>query len=136
MTNIQKDRSIQGCTSCETAPAAPESESNPHLALFSISNMDCRSEERAIRERLSHLPDVRDLVFDLKERRLSVSHSLPSAEPILAALHEIGMNASLAGEEQGSEAACSNTAAASCSPCETKVSDLAGSKASCSSQSA
>lgn len=124
------------CTSCDTDPLDALDAAPVGTDVFRISNMDCRSEERAIRERLSHLPEVRDLVFDLKERRLSVSHSLPSAEPILAALCEIGMNAMMAGDEQTSGTTGSNTAAASCSPCEAKVSDLAGSKASCSSQSA
>ncbi|MGE0673552.1 MAG: heavy metal translocating P-type ATPase [Methylibium sp.] len=66
---------------------------------FSIPNMDCRSEEAAIRDRLGRIDGIQQLDFDLKGHRLSVAHGLGSAQPILAALHEIGMNAALGASE-------------------------------------
>ena len=55
--------------------------SNDKTTVFSIPNMDCRNEEAAIRARLQPLAGVNSLEFDLKARRLSVAHTLPSADP-------------------------------------------------------
>nr|WP_253074095.1 heavy metal translocating P-type ATPase [Cupriavidus respiraculi] len=57
--------------------------------------MDCRNEEAAIRARLAQMPEIRVLAFNLGERRLAVAHALPTVEPLLHALNEIGMAASL-----------------------------------------
>lgn len=66
-------------------------------AAFTVSNMDCRDEEKAIRARLEGLDGVKGLSFDFPTRRLEVSHTLPSSESILTQLREIGMDARLAG---------------------------------------
>ncbi|MCC7312214.1 MAG: cadmium-translocating P-type ATPase [Sulfuritalea sp.] len=60
--------------------------------------MDCPTEEALIRKRLAALPGVGELAFDLMARRLAVSHSLSSEQPILAALREIGMQADAPGD--------------------------------------
>ena len=66
-----------------------------------IPNMDCRNEEAAIRNRLASLAAIEGLDFDLAGRRLTVHHALPSVEPLISALHEIGMKAELGGAAPG-----------------------------------
>lgn len=61
--------------------------------LYQIDNMDCSSEEAQIRGRLGKLTGVRDLSFDLKQRKLTVEHDVDALAAIEAALREIGMNA-------------------------------------------
>ena len=62
-------------------------------SIFVIANMDCPTEEALIRKRLGAVPGIKDLAFNLMERRLTVDHSLPDDGPILGALSEIGMRA-------------------------------------------
>ena len=90
---------VAPCTSCPTDQPGAAEEQASRIDQFSIPNMDCRSEEAAIRDRLGRLEGIRQLDFDLKGRRLAVTHGLSSAQPILAALHEIGMNAALGASE-------------------------------------
>ncbi|MBQ1766220.1 MAG: HAD-IC family P-type ATPase, partial [Aquincola sp.] len=100
---------------CGSACASACSNGAPTTAVFSIPNMDCRNEEAAIRSRLEPLAEVKSLNFDLPARRLSVLHTLPSADPILEHLRTIGMQARLG---DAAEAALStNDGAAGCSPC-------------------
>ena len=82
---------------------------------FRVANMDCRNEEAAIRARLSQLPQVGSLSFDLPARRLVVEHELPDPRPLLQALTEIGMSTSL--EAEGTVAggyACGSACSAAC----------------------
>ncbi|MEC4722214.1 heavy metal translocating P-type ATPase [Noviherbaspirillum sp. CPCC 100848] len=65
---------------------------------FRIFNMDCPSEERLIRNGLGNIPGVHELTFDLEQRTLTVSHTLPSPLPLLSALSAVGMNAEEASE--------------------------------------
>jgi Cd2+/Zn2+-exporting ATPase len=60
---------------------------------FIIRNMDCPTEEALIRKRLGSVPGIGGLAFNLMNSRLAVSHTLESDQPILDALHEIGMEA-------------------------------------------
>ena len=60
-------------------------------SVFVITNMDCPTEEALIRKRLSSVPGISELAFNLMERRLTVDHSLQDEQPILGALREIGM---------------------------------------------
>lgn len=68
--------------------------------VFQIENMDCPTEEALIRSKLSSLPQVEHLDFNLVKRRLSVKHTGP-AVAIQDALTSIGMQAVLvtAGQE-------------------------------------
>ncbi len=56
-----------------------------------IENMDCPTEEALIRNKLKGFPGVTGLEFNLLQRILTVSHNLPSLEPVEAALKTIGM---------------------------------------------
>ncbi|MBY4733399.1 heavy metal translocating P-type ATPase [Cupriavidus pauculus] len=88
---------------------------NGTTTIFRIPNMDCRNEEAAIRARLATLTAVDSLSFDLPQRRLTVRHGLPTSEPLLEALHEIGMHASLDDEgEAAGNAACGAACSGSC----------------------
>jgi Cd2+/Zn2+-exporting ATPase len=58
---------------------------------FQIPEMDCPSEERLIRDRFKSQPEVESLDFNLMQRLLTVTHRLPSAEPLLAALRSLNM---------------------------------------------
>ena len=58
---------------------------------FRIEKMDCPTEEGLIRKRLGNLPGVAGLDFNLMQRKLTVNHSLPSTEPIVRALWDIGL---------------------------------------------
>jgi len=85
--------------------------------IFDIPNMDCRSEEAAIRERLIPLAGVRALEFDLPARRLTVVHTLATTAPILDELHAIGMRASLDLGRDTSVPSAAPAVAAECAPC-------------------
>ncbi|MGE0673737.1 MAG: cation-translocating P-type ATPase [Methylibium sp.] len=74
-----------------TEPAAPAAGSGQQ-SVYRIENMDCPTEEGLIREKLQHMAGVQGLEFNLMQRKLTVTHSLPPAE-VAAALHAIGMKA-------------------------------------------
>ncbi len=84
---------------------------------FRIPNMDCRNEEAAIRARLAQLPAVQSLSFDLPNRRLTVAHTLVTPQPLLEALVEIGMDASVEpqGEPDAAVTTCGSPCSAECS---------------------
>ena len=60
--------------------------------------MDCPTEEGLIRKRLEKIKGIERLNFDLMNRRLDVQHASVDLAGILAALHEIGMQASVERE--------------------------------------
>lgn len=68
--------------------------------VFRIENMDCPTEEALIRSKLSSLPQVEQLDFNLVKRRLSVKHTGQVA-PIENALKAIGMDAVLLDAASG-----------------------------------
>ena len=82
----EADTSSSCGTSCESRCGAARIPTT--TAAFTVSNMDCRNEEKAIRARLEAFDGVKGLSFDLPARRLEVSHTLPSSEPILMAYRE------------------------------------------------
>jgi Cd2+/Zn2+-exporting ATPase len=59
--------------------------------ILHIENMDCPTEEALIRSKLKGFPGVTGLEFNLLQRNLIISHTLPSLEPVEAALKTIGM---------------------------------------------
>ena len=96
-----------GCSSCSADQPAEPRARGPNVASFAIPNMDCRSEEAAIRVRLGQVPGVEMLTFDLPARRLTVQHRLESTTSLLDALHGIGMHARLEAIEVPDEASAS-----------------------------
>ena len=86
-----------GTSACATVPAARRP-LHGNTSRLLITNMDCPTEEALIRKRLSSMDGIERLDFDLMNRRLDVQHGLPSPEPIVAALREVGMQASVERE--------------------------------------
>lgn len=62
-------------------------------AIFTISNMDCPTEETLIRNTLSAMAGITSLDFNLMQRKLTVTHALGPLDTIQAALIAIGMHA-------------------------------------------
>ncbi len=60
-------------------------------AIYRIVNMDCPMEEALIRKKLSGMPGIENLEFNLMQRVLTVDHDLPSTDAIVSALSSIGM---------------------------------------------
>lgn len=56
-----------------------------------IENMDCPTEEALIRNKLKDFPGVTGLEFNLLQRNLIISHTLPSLDSVVIALNAIGM---------------------------------------------
>lgn len=61
--------------------------------VLSITKMDCPTEERLIRDKLTGMNGVAALDFNLIQRRLTVTHSSGALEAVLAALQAIGLEA-------------------------------------------
>ncbi|MEX2242935.1 MAG: heavy metal translocating P-type ATPase [Fimbriimonadaceae bacterium] len=61
---------------------------------YTITQMDCPTEEQIIRNRLGRVKGVRGLEFDLMQRRLRVEHEFESDKPIRDALRSVGMDPS------------------------------------------
>lgn len=90
-----------GVTSCRAPVAAsspPSPPSTGNTSRLLISNMDCPTEEGLIRKRLEKIKGIERLNFDLMNRRLDVQQTSVDLAGILAALHEIGMQASVERE--------------------------------------
>lgn len=90
-----------GVTSCRAPVAATFPPSPPptgNTSRLLITNMDCPTEEGLIRKRLEKIKGIERLNFDLMNRRLDVQHASVDLAGILAALHEIGMQASVERE--------------------------------------
>lgn len=62
-------------------------------SIFIIDNMDCPTEERLIRNKLSPMKGVTKLDFNLMQRKLTVTHALGKSDTIQQALIDIGMKA-------------------------------------------
>ncbi|MCH5277169.1 MAG: heavy metal translocating P-type ATPase [Desulfovibrionaceae bacterium] len=79
--------------SAAPAPLAPAAlgAASATRAMYRIMNMDCPMEEALIRAKLASVPGIQGLEFNLMQRVLIVNHSLPSTEPIEAALRAIDM---------------------------------------------
>ena len=67
------------CTSC--AGDAPAAKAVAEV-VYRIDNMDCPTEESLIRSKLSAMPGIESLRFNLMGRTLAVAHTLDSPEPI------------------------------------------------------
>lgn len=61
--------------------------------MYRIENMDCPTEEALIRSKLSSMPGVSQLEFNILKRKLTVHHSLANVDGIDAALAAIEMQA-------------------------------------------
>jgi len=77
-----------------TSSLAPKTtELSAATALYRINNMDCPTEEKLIRDKLSKLDNVTGMDFNLIQRTLLVRHQMQSLAPIEEALSSIDMRA-------------------------------------------
>ncbi|MCI1015170.1 heavy metal translocating P-type ATPase [Herbaspirillum sp. C7C2] len=79
------------CDSAATVAAPRKLDGATEQAVFFIQKMDCPTEEKLIRERLSNMKGVGTLEFNLIQRELTVQHQLPSIEPLVATLKALDM---------------------------------------------
>ena len=63
-----------------------------------ITQMDCPTEERLITDKLSGMPGVATLQFNLLQRTLIIGHEPQALAPALAAIRELGFTPQLATE--------------------------------------
>lgn len=77
----------------ESSSCGCSTSSKSDTATYYIDNMDCKNEEAMIRKSLSALDGVSDLAFDLRQRTLAITHTLPSLGTVEDALRSIGMRA-------------------------------------------
>lgn len=68
-------------------------------SIFDIPQMDCPSEENLIRMKLDSFSNIRQLDFDLAERKLTIFHQSPIA-PIEQSLTELDLGAQLQSTEE------------------------------------
>jgi len=88
-----------GCSATPVALSEPQpADARLKRALYRIDNMDCPTEEALIRDKLSKLPGVAALEFNLMQRTLAVRHEMTSLAPVEQALSAIGMRAVREGE--------------------------------------
>lgn len=74
----------------ETVTALPAAQASRQEQLR-IENMDCPTEEALIRNKLKGFPGVTGLEFNLLQRILTISHTLPSLDSVVVALSAAGM---------------------------------------------
>ncbi|MGH8353590.1 MAG: cation transporter, partial [Pseudomonas sp.] len=67
-----------------------------------IAQMDCPTEERLITDKLSGMPGIAALQFNLLQRALTISHEPDSLEPALQAIRELGFTPQIAAEASAS----------------------------------
>ncbi|HZG20135.1 MAG TPA: heavy metal translocating P-type ATPase [Herbaspirillum sp.] len=79
------------CDSAATVAAPRKLDGATEQAVFFIQKMDCPTEEKLIRERLSNMKGVGTLEFNLIQRELTVQHQLPSIAPLVATLKALDM---------------------------------------------
>ncbi|WP_034297143.1 heavy metal translocating P-type ATPase [Herbaspirillum sp. RV1423] len=80
-----------GASSPAAGNARPTGLKDAEEAVFFIQKMDCPTEEKLIRERLSHMDGVAAMQFNLIQRELTVQHRLASVAPIVATLTALDM---------------------------------------------
>lgn len=59
------------------------------VATYFISNTDCVNEEKLIRDGLGGVTGIEQLDFDLRRRRLQVTHTLENDESLVAAFNAL-----------------------------------------------
>lgn len=85
------------CASKAAAPArvqlSEKTSADARLSSFRIEAMDCPTEQTLIQNKLGKLAGVQQLEFNLINRVLGVTHTLPGTEPITEAIKSLGMHA-------------------------------------------
>jgi len=74
------------------APVPTKTENQSSALTIRIDQMDCPTEEGLLRQSLGRVAGVRQLEFNLVQRKLRVEHSLDDTGPILDAVRAAGMD--------------------------------------------
>ena len=95
---MQPHQHSQCCSSNHSHSDLPQIDLRPHSdaakrVAYRIDNMDCPTEEALIRKKLASLDGIVALDFNLMQRVLNVSHTLPDTLAIEHALAQIDMQA-------------------------------------------
>uniref|UniRef100_UPI003F505BB1 heavy metal translocating P-type ATPase n=1 Tax=Caballeronia sp. LjRoot34 TaxID=3342325 RepID=UPI003F505BB1 len=77
------------------APAPQKPLNGGERTVFLIAQMDCPTEEALIRKKLSAMPSVHNVQFNLMQRLLTVDHSPLEREAIAQAIRSLGFTAEL-----------------------------------------
>jgi len=64
-------------------------------SVFFVEEMDCAAEIALIQNKLSALPSVRDMDFDIIQRRVTVRHAFGQQETVSQAIRSLGMSATI-----------------------------------------
>lgn len=113
MAEIHRPQNKQGIADCCSGSDCPSSSNtaahsvitpsdvppNAQSVQYRISNMDCPTEEKLIRNKLEGMAGIVRLDFNLMNRILNVHHRLKSLESVTNALKAIGMDAQLVDSE-------------------------------------
>ncbi|MFM0664304.1 heavy metal translocating P-type ATPase [Paraburkholderia sediminicola] len=100
-----------GCCGTAHAAAAPvklpqsEAVGSDVRTAIRIMQMDCPTEEALIRKKLSRMPSVRSMDFNLMQRVLTVVHAPDALDSILAAIRSLGFTPELADANPDTAAA-------------------------------
>ncbi len=73
-----------------------------YKTILEISKMDCPSEENIIRMKLDGMPGIKNLAFDIANRKLTVFHSGETG-PIVAAINELQLGGRMISTEETSQ---------------------------------
>ncbi|SDU15506.1 Cd2+/Zn2+-exporting ATPase [Halopseudomonas salegens] len=110
--NAQKSQAVIKSGCCDPNDAAISSAGTQAEPLATagqtrirIDQMDCPTEEKLIRDKLSSLPGVTDLGFNLIQRVLTVRHSESALPAVLAAIRDLGFTPVVEGSATANEEA-------------------------------
>ena len=95
------------CTPASAARSEPpvhRTASDGARSAIRIMQMDCPTEEALIRNKLSGMPSVKGMDFNLMQRVITVTHAPDTLDPILDAVRELGFKPELVDATAPSEA--------------------------------
>ncbi len=83
--------------------------------VFLIQKMDCPTEEKLIRDRLTGMDGIKSMQFNLMQRELTVQHTLNSIAPVTLALKQLDLDPVVKSDSLDQAAGLSDVAAAAAS---------------------
>ncbi|SAL22435.1 heavy metal translocating P-type ATPase [Caballeronia udeis] len=93
---------VEVADNAERSPAKPSGDNllpstaaEDTRSVFLVEEMDCAAEIALIQNKLSSLPAVSDMDFDIMQRRVTVRHAPGQQESISQAIHSLGMSAAI-----------------------------------------
>lgn len=100
MANCCNDTTAGACHDASPAGriSLAASTAQGELSTLRIEQMDCPTEERLITDKLSGMPGIATLQFNLLQRTLTIGHEPQALEPALSAIRELGFTPVLASE--------------------------------------